>query len=160
MGHFLYVELPVDTLVPDCGLCIFFSKGPSIPASNGQLVTTDSPMVSNCFRRGGFHPRVHAGYLRLSQLRQEQRSEVHPLRMISRSQSSEETTSQFSILYVYIYIYMNRLCTCTAQWCTLIVPYFQEMTQPSLSGLSNCARWGQFWAVFFSLKAGFFKRSG
>ena len=107
MGHFLYVELPVDTLVPDCGLCIFFSKGPSIPASNGQLVTTDSPMVSNCFRRGGFHPRVHAGYLRLSQLRQEQRSEVHPLRMISRSQSSEETTSQFSILYMYIYIWID-----------------------------------------------------
>ena len=49
---------------------------------------------------------MFAGYLRLSQLRQEQRSEVHPQAQDDlKIEICEETTSQFSILYTYIYIY-------------------------------------------------------
>ena len=111
MGHFLYVELPVDTLVPDCVLCVFFPKG-LLSQRPSQLVTTDSPMVSNCFRLGGFHPRVHAGYQRLSQLRQEQRRKkkrtIPRLRMISRSKFLRKppASSVYCIcIYIYIYIY-------------------------------------------------------
>ena len=109
-------------------MCFFFPKG-LLSQRPSQLVTTDSPMVSNCFRLGGFHPRVHAGYQRLSQLRQEQRRKKknHPQAQDDlKIEISEETTSQFSILYMYIYIYtyiyiyMNIFLY---MYCTMVYPY-------------------------------------
>ena len=129
MGHFLYVELPVDTLVPDCVLCVFFFPKGLLSQRPSQLVTTDSPMVSNCFRLGGFHPRVHAGYQRLSQLRQEQRRKkkrtIPRLRMISRSKFLRKppASSVYCIciyIYTYIYIYMNIFLY---MYCTMVYPY-------------------------------------